>query len=502
MSVPAEHINSHWTLAELLEGIADAPAIVITDITSDSRRVTPGCVFFACAGASHHGLDFCKRAMDAGAAAVVFDSDTATSAPSIADLPLIPVAGLKARLGSIADRFFAEPSSDLRIVGVTGTNGKSTVAWLIAQSYAALGQRCAYAGTLGYGLDEVCNDDDMTSPDVIEIHRRLRIFCDEGATHAAIEVSSHALDQGRVDAVRFAATLFTNLSRDHLDYHSDMQAYGEAKARLFTQHAADLRVVNLDSEFGTELASRCREDVVTVSTNFDRVANGRPFVFVRSVVAHERGSEIRLQSSWGEGGFQLALPGDFNVANAVMVLALLLADGVELDKACGAMSCVEAPPGRMQRVPAEHGPSVFVDYAHTPAALEVALRALKAHCRGKLWCVFGCGGDRDAGKRPLMGRIAERLADCVVITNDNPRTEAPGEIIEQIVAGLQHADRAQVIEDRAAAIGWAATNAAARDIVLIAGKGHENYQIIGTERLDFSDFGVAAATLEAAEGRA
>ena len=205
-----------------------------------------------------------------------------------------------------------------------------------------------------------------------------------------------------------------------------------------------------------------------------------------------------METSWGAASFELGLPGDFNVANAVIVLALLLAHGVAVDDACELLSSVEAPPGRMQLVPGDAGPAVFVDYAHTPDALDVALRALRAHCRGKLWCVFGCGGDRDAGKRPLMGRVAERLADHVVVTNDNPRTEMPAAIIEQIVAGLQRPDDAHVIEDRAAAIGWAIANADDRDIVLIAGKGHENYQIIGTERLDFSDFGVAAATLDAA----
>ena len=233
-----------------------------------------------------------------------------------------------------------------------------------------------------------------------------------------------------------------------------------------------------------------------MSTKFDRVANGRPYVFVRSVVANENGSQVRLSSSWGDGEIALPLPGEFNVANAVIVLALLLSQGVPIEKACAVLGEVEAPPGRMQRVlPVAGRATVFVDYAHTPDALEVSLRALRTHCRGKLWCVFGCGGDRDAGKRPQMGRVAERHADHVVITSDNPRNEAPDEIIAAIAGGLEHPENATLLEDRAAAIAWAIKEARRNDVVLIAGKGHENYQILGDERRDFSDFVAAKTTL-------
>jgi UDP-N-acetylmuramoyl-L-alanyl-D-glutamate--2,6-diaminopimelate ligase len=292
--------------------------------------------------------------------------------------------------------------------------------------------------------------------------------------------------------------LFTNLSRDHLDYHGDMRSYAETKARLFLECNANNRIINLDSEFGTELASRCSENVVTVSTKFDRVANGRPYVFVRSVVAQNDGSHIRVSSSWGDGEFSLPLPGDFNVANAVSVLALLLQQGVSMDKACDVLATVTAPPGRMQRVDAGPGlPAVYVDYAHTPAAIDGALRALRAHCKGQLWCVFGCGGDRDPGKRSEMGMLAERRADKLVITNDNPRSEDPTAIIAAVAADLAKPDQATIIEDRATAIGWAIDRAATGDVVLIAGKGHENYQLLGDKRLDFSDYGAALANLQA-----
>ena len=495
MSMPAEIVTAVHTLDVLLDGIAEAPAIAVDDLTIDSRRVVRGSLFLAVAGATHHGLQFCEKAVEAGAAAIVWDSDTAEAPPQDTGVPAIAVPGLAAKLGEIADRFFGQPSRDMQVIGVTGTNGKTTVAWLIAQCFDVLGASCGYAGTLGHGVGELTNDDDMTSPDVIEMHRRLAEFRDAGAHYAAVEVSSHALDQGRVDAVRFDSTLFTNLSRDHLDYHGDMLAYGEAKAKLFIEHKAERRIINLDTEFGTELASRCRGDVVTVSTKFDRVANGRPFVFVRSVVAKEYGSDVRIQSSWGDAQFSVLLPGDFNVANAVLVLAYLLSCGVGLEEACNAISRVTAPPGRMQMVPGGIGPAVYVDYAHSPEALESALRALRAHCRGQLWCVFGCGGDRDAGKRPIMGRIAERLADRVVITNDNPRKESPEAIFSDIVSGLKDATSVEIIEDRAAAIGWAISAAEPKDLVLIAGKGHEDYQLLDSGRIDFSDYAVAEAAL-------
>ena len=502
MSMPAEQINIRSNLIDLFAGLADAPAIAVDDVALDSRRLGKDFLFLACKGAHNHGLDFSDQAVRAGVAAIAYDSSTAKTVPDNISVPLIPVAGLASKLGLIANRFFASPSERLQVVGVTGTNGKSTVAWLIAQCLDILGMTCAYAGTLGYGVGELEDGHDMTSPDVIEMHRRLASFVELGADHAAVEVSSHALDQRRVDGLRFDSTLFTNLSRDHLDYHGNMRAYGEAKAKLFADYSARRRIINVDSEFGAQLASRCRDDVITVSTNFDRVANGRPYAFVRSVVANQGGSDVVIQSSWGDAKLNVPLPGSFNVANAVLVLAYLLSIDIEIADACEALTKVSAPPGRMQRVAAKAGPAVYIDYAHSPDAVDMTLRALRAHTRGRLWCVIGCGGDRDAGKRPLMGRAAERLADRLVITNDNPRSESPDKIIADIVAGLANESRATIIEDRGAAIAWAIAHADANDVVLIAGKGHEKYQIIGDERLDFSDYGAAAGNLAALAGQA
>ena len=495
--MPAEIVTTNFTLDQLLQGMAEAPAIPLTGISSDSRNLEEGNVFIACQGRTSHGLEFLAQAVEKKVAAVVWDSSTG-QAPSagLPMIPMIPLAGLAGHVGTIADRFFDSPSTRVKVSGVTGTNGKTTVAYLITQCLRLLGHKCAYIGTLGSGIDEIARSDSMTTPACIDLHRQLANFSDSGAGHVAIEVSSHALSQGRVDGVHFDSAIFTNLSRDHMDYHGSMRAYGDTKARLFLDYDVKHRIVSLDTEFGQELAERCGTNVVTVSTRFDRVANGRPFVFVRAVVVTERGSRVSVMTSWGAGEFLLPLPGDFNVSNAVEVLAELLCWDVSLDEACKVLGKVSAPPGRMQRVRPDTEaalPAVFVDYAHTPASLEAALRALRRHCKGQVWCVFGCGGDRDRGKRALMGKIAARYADYPVVTNDNPRSEPPAEIIAGILEEMD--DDTVVIEDRGAAIAHAISTAGDDDVVLIAGKGHEEHQIIGKQRLLFSDYNIACENM-------
>jgi UDP-N-acetylmuramoyl-L-alanyl-D-glutamate--2,6-diaminopimelate ligase len=498
MSMPAIQMPSTPTLAELLRGYAVAPEMLVSGIASDSRALKPGYLFLACKGATSHGLDYLRRAQEVGVCAVAWDSTTADAADDIG-VPMIAVSNLAEKLGSIAGHFYGNPSSNLKTIGVTGTNGKTTVAWLLTECLRQLDQRCGYIGTLGFGLGELQMAEGLTTPAAIDMHGRLAGFVDQRATHAAIEVSSHALAQGRVDGVEFDAVLFTNLTRDHLDYHGDMRAYFESKARLFLSYPSRHKIINIDSEFGAELAERCGRDAVTVSTQFERSTDGRPFVFVRSVIATGDGSEIAVSSSWGDGKFTLPLPGEFNVANAVLVLAYLLSAGTDLEQACDVLQLVEAPPGRMQKFSGRRS-SVYVDYAHTPDALESALRALRPHSQGKLWCVFGCGGDRDAGKRPLMGELVERFADKVVVTTDNPRNEDPRAIIDETLAGFSDADSATVIEDRAAAIAWAIAEAGPGDIVLIAGKGHEDYQEANGRRRPFSDAALAAAAVDRKEG--
>ena len=494
MSMPAEICRPNVTLDQLLKGLAAAPPIVVTGISSDSRSLVEGDLFLACQGGSSHGLEFLDQAVAAKVAAVVWDSSTGDAVPG--DLPMIPVVDLARHVGTIANRWFDTPSKRVKVTGVTGTNGKTTIAYLIMQCLHLLDRKCAYIGTLGSGIDEFSNTNGMTTPACIDLHRLLASFSAAGAAHAAVEVSSHALEQSRVDGVRFDTAIFTNLSRDHIDYHGSMRAYGEAKARLFLDYAVNNRIISLDTEFGHKLAERCGPNVVTVSTRFDRVANGRLYVFVRAVVATDRGSKVSVMSSWGAGEILLPLPGDFNVSNAVEVLAAMLCWDVPLQEACEVLGKVSAPPGRMQRVRPDSEaalPAVFVDYAHSPASLEAALRALRRHCNGQLWCIFGCGGDRDRGKRSLMGRIAARHADQPIITSDNPRSEAPAEIIAGILEEMD--EDTVVIEDRGVAIAHAVATASDDDVILIAGKGHEQHQIIGQQRLLFSDNNIARANL-------
>ena len=498
MSMPAEYMTAAPTLADLLQGYAGAPEIPVRGIASDSRLLQDGFLFLAVQGMNSHGLDYLEQARQAGVCAIAWDASSGIE-PGDIGVPTIAIDGLAGKLGEIANRYYGRPSEELNVIGVTGTNGKTTVAWMVAQARQILGEHCGYLGTLGYGVDSVEGAEGMTTPAAIELHGHLADFAEAGARSAAIEVSSHALSQGRVDGVRFDTAMFTNLSRDHLDYHADMEDYFDSKSRLFLQCDPKDRIVNLDSKYGTQLAALCGQDVVTVSTKSDRVANDRTYAFVRSVVATERGSEIAFSSSWGDGRFTLNMPGDFNVANAMLVLALLLKKGVPLDAACDVMSQVSAPPGRMQRV-AMNGPAVIVDYAHTPTALESALRALQSHCRGQLWCVFGCGGDRDKGKRAQMGEAAEQHSDRVVITTDNPRSENAQVIIDDILAGTAHTDKVTIIEDRAAAVAWAVDQARDDDVVLVAGKGHEDYQESNGERIAFSDYAVAQKALAAKEG--
>ncbi|MEJ2297882.1 MAG: UDP-N-acetylmuramoyl-L-alanyl-D-glutamate--2,6-diaminopimelate ligase [Woeseiaceae bacterium] len=498
MSMPAEHMTSIPTLAELLQGYADAPSVQVTGIASDSRRIGKGYLFLAVQGLQSHGLDFIEQARAAGAAAIAWDSSTG-SEPAATGLPVIAVSHLADKIGEIANRFFGWPSRRLGVIGTTGTNGKTTVAWMIAQAREYLGERCAYLGTLGHGLGEVGDAGGLTTPATVDLHRCLADFVAGGAQSASIEVSSHALSQGRVDGVEFDTAVFTNLTRDHLDYHPNMDDYFASKAMLFIDYAPRHCIVNVDTDYGRQLAALCGPEVVTIATGREGTVTGRPSLYARSITATERGSDVEIDGDWGKGRFSLNLPGDFNVANAIAVLAVLLVKGEALDQACDVMARLQAPPGRMQRVPGE-GPAVYVDYAHTPNALDNALHALRAHCRGKLWCVFGCGGDRDRGKRPEMGRVAERLADRLVLTNDNPRSEEPARIVDDILAGLARAERATVVEDRAAAIAWAISRAAPEDTVLIAGKGHESYQEAHGERIAISDYAIAGGALAAREG--
>jgi UDP-N-acetylmuramoyl-L-alanyl-D-glutamate--2,6-diaminopimelate ligase len=511
-------------LRHLLSGIVDAPDdIMVTDVTLDSREVRPGALFLACRGHGHdqnqhrHGIEFAAQAAERGARAVIYETPDASETRALQaaarllqrvrqragqdeDQFVVAVPDLRVHLGCIADRFFGQPSQALHVVGVTGTNGKTTCAWLIAQALSLCGRPAAYIGTLGFGAPGALRPVTHTTADVVSVHRQLALLRASGAQAVAMEVSSHALDQGRVDEVRFETAAFTNLTQDHLDYHGTLQAYGAAKARLFARPTLDARVINIDDAFGRELAGVAAAPGRLVVTGCASSPVAAAHVMATQVRALADGLDLSVTSSWGNAQLRVPLLGEFNVDNVLTTLAVLLAAQVPLSAALAALAQCVAAPGRMQRVTgpasARHG-TVIVDYAHTPDALEKALAAARGHCQGRLHLVFGCGGDRDRLKRPVMGRIAVAGADTVTVTDDNPRSEDPAAIVRDILSGITDATRVRVEHDRAAAIRAAIAAAAPADLVLIAGKGHEDYQVYGTTRRVFSDEQVARSVLEA-----
>ncbi|WP_243042595.1 UDP-N-acetylmuramoyl-L-alanyl-D-glutamate--2,6-diaminopimelate ligase [Dyella sedimenti] len=482
-------------LDQLLKGIADTPGvgdIVVSGLTLDSRQVRPGDAFFALRGTREHGIRFAPGAVARGARVVLAEAPASDTAGI--DAPVLWVEGLHAQVGEIASRFFGRPSESLRVIGVTGTNGKTSTVQLLAQALEHLGHRAATIGTLGAGLHGRISEGERTTPDAINVQGLLASFRDEGATHVAMEVSSHALEQGRVAAVAFDVAAFTNLTRDHLDYHGSMQAYGEAKARLFAWPTLGAAAINIDDGFGRVLANRLSPGlhVLRLSAEGDPVADVR----ATGVATSAEGLAFDLHTPWGSQAIRSRLLGRFNVANLLTVVACLGALGEAFERVVAAVEALEPIAGRMNRLGGGDGlPLVVIDYAHTPDALEQALAALRAHCDGRLICVFGCGGERDAGKRPQMGAIAERLADRIIVTDDNPRGEDGDAIVAQIVAGLRHPSEAVVERDRAVAIRLALGMARAGDVVLIAGKGHETYQEGAHGKRPFDDLVVARHAL-------
>ena len=489
-------------LSALTEGLLEPPPppLEIRDVTLDSRAARPGTLFLACRGRSHHGLAFAADATARGARAVLYEPPAESAEQLEALDPTVFVAAvpqLGARAGLIADRFFGRPSQHLAVMAVTGTNGKTTCAWLCAQALARCGRPAGYIGTLGAGIPGALAATAHTTSDTVTVHRQLAELRRLGAGWVGMEVSSHALDQGRIAGVRVHTAAFTNLTRDHLDYHGTMAAYGRAKARLFESEALVSRVINIDDEFGAELAARADPGCLIATT---RRASARPPAqghWVRAVQARPQGAavQMRVASSWGEAELTVPLIGDFNADNALTVLGILLGAEVPLAAACSALRECRAAPGRMEAFGGDAGrPLAIVDYAHTPDALAQALRNARRHCRGRLRVVFGCGGDRDRGKRPLMGRIAAEFADEIILTDDNPRNEPPERITADILAGIA-GHGAHIEHDRGRAIREALAGSTAADVVLIAGKGHETYQTYGAERRPFSDQAVVRAAL-------
>ena len=500
-------------LAALVAGYANAGEagdIVVHGLAIDSREVRAGDAFVALEGSRQHGITFAPMALARGAVAVLAERPVvaAASAPAFSGKAAIRdsgfaigaantvwVDGLRDKLGSIASRFFGDPSGAMTVIGVTGTNGKTSTVHLLAQALHRAGHAVATIGTLGAGLGGEVSAGARTTPDAIAVQGLLATFRDEGATHVAMEVSSHALDQGRVNAVAFDLAVFTNLTRDHLDYHGTMQAYGHAKEKLFAWPGLDAAIINVDDPFGRALATRARENLAVIRYGIER---DDADLVASAIAAGTSGLDFHLKTPWGEGEITTRLLGRFNVSNLLAVAACLGRLGFPFDAIRDALAHLDPVSGRMNRLGGEDDlPLVVVDYAHTPDALEQALTSLRAHAHGALICVFGCGGERDAGKRPEMGRIAEALADLVIVTDDNPRGEDGNLIVAEIVAGLENPERVTVERDRRRAISLAIHAAHAGDIVLIAGKGHEPYQEIAGVRHPFDDLAVARDVLGA-----
>lgn len=457
--------------------------VTVERLSSDSRRCAPGVAFLAYPGEKTDGRAHIGDAIARGTSAVLWERDH-FNWPAEWRIANIPVPGLKQQAGLLAHEFYGKPSESLWVCGVTGTNGKTSC----SQWVAALLKKCAVIGTLGAGFPGALSAALNTTPDALETHFLLKSFLNEGARAVAMEVSSHGLVQGRVNGVRFGCALFTNLSHDHLDYHGTMARYAAAKAKLFDLPGLGAAVLNLDDALGAELARRLAGRIRTIgySLSPQKPVGVDQYIFARS--------ETQLESSWGRAAVRIPVLGRFNVSNALGVLGCLVANGLSFEDAAARLATLPPVPGRMQAVGEE--PLVVIDYAHTPDALENVLQALRpvALARGgRLAVLFGAGGDRDPTKRPLMGAIAARLADRVLVTSDNPRGEDPLEIIAQVRKGSQRA--VEIEADRAAAIQEIITTSKAKDVVLIAGKGHEDYQEIAGRRTHFSDEQHARAAL-------
>ena len=477
--------------------------VKISRLVTDSRMVQAGDTFVAYPGGQQDGRLYIAQAIAQGANAVIWDAHNFRWNAEW-QVPHLAVSELRMQAGAIAAQVYGDPSEKLWMIGITGTNGKTSCSHWVSQSLNALGSKTALIGTLGNGFTTNLQPTINTTPDAIRVQGLLAEFVQQHAQAVAMEVSSHALEQGRVNAVKFDVALLTNLSRDHLDYHGSMASYAAAKRRLFNWQQLKYAVLNLDDLFGSELAEKLQDtgvEVIGYGLSDQALAQaerqGLRMVFGGELQLNAQGSRMHVHTSWGGGVLSSPLLGRFNAENLLATLAVLLVSGVKLEEGLNEVAQLRSVPGRMQTLGGFGAPAVVVDYAHTPDALGKVLHTLRevtAPSGGKLICVFGCGGDRDKGKRPMMGSVAAKFADISVVTSDNPRSENPMDIIAAIVSAM--ADKYEVIEDRTQAIAHAIHSAQAIDTVLIAGKGHESYQEINGVKMPFSDIEIAQRSLQ------
>jgi UDP-N-acetylmuramoyl-L-alanyl-D-glutamate--2,6-diaminopimelate ligase len=493
--------------------LGKATAIKVQGIHLDSRSIKPGDVFVALVGEKADGRQFIAKAIESGAVAIFVEADKQWQGIDwINDIPVVAVEKLAQKVSEIAGYFYAHPSQHCRLIGVTGTNGKTTCTLLIAQLAALLSAHekntAGVVGTLGFGVLDAnalaplaqqisaVQSTGLTTPDPINLQKILADLVGQKAATVAIEVSSHSLVLGRVAALQFETAIFTNLTQDHLDFHGDLASYGKAKAQLLNYTNLKHAIVNFDDAWAKSLLQKIPQNVAAISFS---MSDSNADIYLTELQLTATGATAQLHSPWGSAELVSPFIGKFNLSNLLTAIAAMCVDGADLKTVLNLISQLQAAPGRMQSVVVDDSQQdihVVVDYAHTPDALENTLRAIREHTHSRVWSVFGCGGERDKTKRPLMGRIAEQYSDYVIITNDNPRGEEPSAIAADIIRGLHNANGCLVIADRAQAIDFAVQQAKSDDLILIAGKGHEEYQIFAEQTLSFSDVKQARLALQ------
>lgn len=470
----------------------DSINLSLTDLVSDSRKVKSGNLFIAINGRTTDGRLYINHAIMNGAKAILSEStDNVFSTQSINHLnkiiPIVYFNQLNKYVSSIAGRFYGYPSLFLNLAGVTGTNGKTTIAHLLMNWVTLIGEKSATIGTLGSGTLNNIRTSDYTTCSAIDTQKILSQFIQNKIKFVSIEVSSHGLDQYRVDSLYFDVAIFSNLSYDHMDYHHNIQNYETSKWRLFNELHVERYVINIDDSVGYRWLSYLPTAVaVTITNNLPKFWKGQWICLIKAYYCMY-GTDIIFNSSWGKGTIHSQLLGPFNISNLLLALGALLIVGYPLSLLLKVASSLQPVSGRLEVFKLYNGSTVIIDYAHTPDAFKKVLCFIKKFCRGKLWCIFGCGGDRDFAKRSIMGCIAEQYSDHVIVTNDNPRTEDPQSIINEIVCNIRYSRKIKIIEDRAHAINTAILQTHAEDFILIFGKGHEKYQIIQNDRINYSD---------------
>ena len=479
-------------LVELSDSDYSVMDKLITGIQIDSRFVRKSDLFIACFGRNHDARNYIDLAIESGCAAVLAEFTVGMRRLDMrSNVPVIGIDNLPSKVSEIASRFFQFPSSKLGVIGITGTNGKTSCSQFIANTFQNLGYKCGMIGTLGAGLPDCLEETQLTTPDAVYSQKKLAEMASQNVEYVAMEASSVGLHQKRVEAIKFDTAIFTNLTRDHLDYHRTMSDYGESKKKLFKMSGLKSAILNLDDDFALSIINSIPKEVEILTYS---IANDNAAIFSKKLTFTNSGYSADIHTPIGVKRVSGKLIGYFNFSNILAVIAVLIStlrrrntENLELDKILEQVSLLAPVDGRMEIVDKSHEVIAIVDYAHTPASLRCALTTLKDHFKGKIWCVFGCGGNRDEGKRPIMGEIAEANADHLVLTDDNPRDEAGDRIVSQILSGVKDPSKVSVIRDRASAIEYAISNAASTDVVLIAGKGHETYQDISGNKTNFND---------------